>query len=98
MAATIGGVEEIVSEGLRLGAHFARPVGLTRVPGLVLLPGFPRGQGGAATVGNTYASLVDRIAREAGWAVLTFTMRGTGVSEGDFSIEGWLAESYDLTS
>ena len=41
MAATIGGVEEIVSEGLRLGAHFARPVGLTRVPGLVVLPGFP---------------------------------------------------------
>jgi uncharacterized protein len=92
MAATIGGVEEIVSEGLRLGAHFARPVGLTRVPGLVVLPGFPRGQGGAATVGNTYASLADRIARDAGWAVLTFTMRGTGVSEGDFSIEGWLAD------
>jgi putative redox protein len=92
MAATIGGVEEIVSEGLRLGAHFARPVGLTRVPGLVVLPGFPRGPGGAATVGNTYASLVDRIAREAGWAALTFTMRGTGVSEGDFSIEGWLAD------
>jgi uncharacterized protein len=92
MAATIGGVEEIVSEGLRLGSHFARPVGLTRVPGLVVLPGFPRGQGGAATVGNTYASLVDRIARDAGWAVLTFTMRGTGVSEGNFSIEGWLAD------
>jgi putative redox protein len=92
MTATIGGVQEIVSEGLRLGAHFARPVGVTRVPGLVVLPGFPRGQGGAATVGNTYASLVDRIAREAGWAALTFTMRGTGVSEGDFSIEGWLAD------
>jgi len=92
MATTVGGVDEIISEGLRLGAHFARPVGMARVPGLVLLPGFPRGQGGAATVGNTYASLVDRIARDAGWAALTFTMRGTGVSEGDFSIEGWLAD------
>ena len=35
-------------------------------PGLLVLPGFPRGAGGAATVGNTYASLVDRIARRSG--------------------------------
>lgn len=85
-------MEEFFSEGLRLGAHFARPPGTTRLPGLVVLPGFPRGPGGAATVGNTYATLADRIAREAGWAALTFTMRGTGTSEGDFSIEGWLAD------
>jgi putative redox protein len=36
--------------------------------------------------------LCDRIARESGWAGLTFTFRGTGPSEGDFSIEGWLAD------
>jgi putative redox protein len=92
MDVAVGGLEEITSEGLRLSAHFSRPPGLNRVPGLVVLPGFPRGPGGAATVGNTYASLVDRVAREAGWAALTFTMRGTGMSEGDFSIEGWLAD------
>jgi putative redox protein len=92
MTVAVGALEEITSEGLRLGAHFARPAGLARVPGLLILPGFPRGPGGAATVGNTYASLVDRIAREAGWGALTFTMRGTGTSEGDFSIEGWLAD------
>ncbi|MGQ0823965.1 MAG: alpha/beta hydrolase family protein [Actinomycetota bacterium] len=85
-------MEEIVSEGLRLGAHFARPPGLTRVPALLVLTGFPRGPGGAATVGNTDPGLVDRVAREAGWAGLTFTYRGTGPSEGDFSIEGWLAD------
>jgi len=34
----------------------------------------------------------DRIARESGWAGLTFTFRGTGPSEGDFSIDGWLAD------
>ena len=85
-------MEEIVSEGLRLSAHFARPPGVTRVPALLVLPGFPRGAGGAASLGNTDASLCDRIAREAGWAGLTFTFRGTGPSEGDFSIDGWLAD------
>jgi len=85
-------MEEIVSEGLRLSAHFARPPGVTRVPALLVLPGFPRGAGGAASLGNTDASLCDRVAREAGWAGLTFTFRGTGPSEGDFSIDGWLAD------
>ena len=59
-------MDELVSEGLRLDAHFARPAGLTRVPGLLILPGFPRGPGGAATVGSTYASLIDRVADVAG--------------------------------
>ena len=57
-----------------------------------MLPGFPRGAGGAAALGNTDQTLCDRIARESGWAGLTFTFRGTGPSEGDFSIEGWLAD------
>ena len=69
----------------------ARPA-ITRVPGLLVLPGFPRGAGGAAALGNTDQTLCDRIARESGWAGLTFTFRGTGPSEGDFSIEGWLAD------
>ncbi len=85
-------MEEIISDGLRLDAYFARPPGLARVPGLILLTGFPRGVGGAATVGNTYRSLVDRIVRETGSATVTFNFRGTGTSEGDFSIEGWLAD------
>jgi putative redox protein len=85
-------MEEILSEGLRLAAHFARPPGMTRVPTLLVLPGFPRGPGGAAAVGNTDQTLCDRVAREAGWAGGTFTFRGTGPSEGDFSIEGWLAD------
>lgn len=86
------GVEELYSEGLRLGAHFARPPGIGRVPALIVVPGFPRGTGGAAVVGSTYALLADRIAHDTGWAALTFTFRGTGTSEGDFSIEGWLAD------
>ncbi|MFM7225898.1 MAG: alpha/beta hydrolase family protein [Actinomycetota bacterium] len=85
-------IEEIVSEGLRLGAHSARPPGTGRVPALLVLPGFPRGVGGAATLGNTDQTLCDRVARDAGWAALTFTFRGTGTSEGDFSIDGWRAD------
>ncbi|HET9730429.1 MAG TPA: hypothetical protein VFR41_13440 [Acidimicrobiia bacterium] len=85
-------MEELLSEGLRLGAHFARPAGHARVPTLLVLPGFPRGPGGAAAVGNTDQTLCDRVARDCGWAGMTFTFRGTGTSEGDFSIEGWLAD------
>jgi putative redox protein len=85
-------MEELLSDGLRLSAHFARPNGATRVPALLVLPGFPRGAGGAASAGNTDKTLCDRVAREAGWAGCTFTFRGTGPSEGDFSIEGWLAD------
>jgi len=83
--------DAITSGGLRLGAHFARPPG-GRVPGLVLCHGFPSGPRGAATSGATFPELADRIAREAGWAVLTFNFRGTGASEGDFSIAGWRAD------
>ncbi|MCZ7527393.1 MAG: prolyl oligopeptidase family serine peptidase [Acidimicrobiia bacterium] len=80
------------SEGLRLAAHFARPPHQARVRGLVLCHGFPSGPRGAATSGATYPELADRIVRHCGWAVLTFNFRGTGSSEGDFSIEGWMAD------
>ncbi len=82
----------ITSEGHQLAAHLARPPGTGRVPGLVLCHGFPSGPRGATTSGATYPELADRIAREAGWIVLTFNFRGTGDSEGDFSIAGWLAD------
>lgn len=60
--------------------------------GLVLCHGFPPGPKGAATTGLTYPQLADRLASEAGWAVLTFNFRGTGESGGDFSIGGWLTD------
>src|ERR1043165_3862754 len=72
-------MEEIVSEGLRLSAHFARPPGLTRVPALLVLPGFPRGASGAASLGNTDASLCDRVARGdvSGVWIAGFRLGGT---------------------
>jgi len=81
------------SGGNRLACHLARPPGVARVSGLVLIHGFPQGPRGAATSALTYPDLADRLAREAGWAVLTFNLRGTGMSEGDFSLDGWLEDA-----
>ncbi len=82
----------IESDGLRLSGYLARPepTALASVPGLVLCHGFPAGPGGAATSGQTYPQLAERLAADTGWAVLAFNFRGTGASEGDFSLGGWL--------
>lgn len=83
------------SEGLRLSAHLSDPT--TRnassfKPGLLLCHGFPVGMGDAENAARTYPELADRIAGETGWTVLTFNFRGTGASEGDFSLQGWLSD------
>jgi len=80
----------IESGGLRLSGFLVRPDSAAPVPGLVLCHGFPAGPGGAATSGQTYPQLAERLSAETGWAVLTFNFRGTGASEGDFSLSGWL--------
>jgi putative redox protein len=59
---------------------------------LVLCHGFPNGPKSAAASGQTYPELADRLAAEAGWTVLTFNFRGTGNSQGDFSLGGWLQD------
>lgn len=83
--------DTILSLGdLRLSAHLATPPPPGRAQGLVVCHGFPNGPRGAATVGTTYADLADRLARDSGFVVLTFNFRGTGTSEGDFSVRGWL--------
>lgn len=85
--------ESISSDGLRLSAHLARPLSASRlVGGVVLCHGFPSGPRGAASSAATYPELADRIARDAGWVALAFNFRGTGASEGDFSVGGWLAD------
>jgi putative redox protein len=85
--------ESIESEGQpRLASHFARPPGFARVPGLVLCHGFPHGPRGGESSASTYPDLAERLTRETGWAVLTFNFRGSGTSEGDFSLDGWMAD------
>lgn len=87
-----GGID---SGGLRLAAHLARPPAGSPAagrPGLVVCHGFPNGPKSAAASGQTYPELADRLAEDTGWSVLTFNFRGTGASEGDFSLSGWLAD------
>jgi len=92
-------VETVVrSSGLKLVAHLARPEthpgsGLN---GLVLCHSFPAGPRHDAA-GDTYPELADRLARDTGWAVLSFNFRGTGDSEGDFSLAGWLEDLRSAT-
>ena len=87
--------EVIESDGLRLWAHIGCPVGTglsSRRRGLVLVHGFPTGARWAESSGRTYPDFADRLAAEADWTVLAFNFRGTGESEGDFSMGGWLAD------
>jgi fermentation-respiration switch protein FrsA (DUF1100 family) len=78
------------SGGLKLRRYFAQPAGRTiRLPGLVLCHGFPVGPLDARQSAGTFPELIDRIANEMGFAALTFTFRGCGESEGDFSLAGW---------
>jgi uncharacterized protein len=84
----------ITSDGMRLAAYLASPPAATRGRGggVVLCHGFPSGPRGAATSAATYPELADRIVRHAGWAALAFNFRGTGTSDGDFSIAGWMVD------
>src|SRR3954467_1688260 len=83
----------IESEGVRLAGYLARPAGVSgRLPGLILCHGFPAGARGAVSAAQTYPDFADRLAADAGWVVLTFNFRGTGASDGDFSLGGWLAD------
>ena len=92
------GVDIVIdSDGLRLRGSLALPPASPRGPGrarhgLVLCHGFPAGPRGAATAAQTYPELAARLARDAGWVVLAFNLRGTGDSEGDFSLGGWLSD------
>ncbi len=84
--------EVIDSDGLRLWAHTGRPTveSSSRRRGLVLAHGFPTGPRWSESSGRTYPEFADRLAADADWTVLAFNFRGTGESEGDFSMGGWL--------
>ena len=61
-------------------------------PAVLLCHGFPIGPQDARHSASSFPELVDRIANELGWAGMTFTFRGCGLSEGDFSLQGWIED------
>jgi putative redox protein len=77
------------SDGIELRSYLARPPETTGARGLVLCHGFPQATREAASAGLRYSELADRIATQVDMTVLTFNFRGTGQSEGDFSLGGW---------
>jgi len=79
------------SGGLTLQRYLAVPSGhAASLPGVILCHGFPIGPLDARQAGVTFPQLMDRFANDLGWAALTFTFRGCGTSEGDFSMQGWV--------
>ncbi len=88
---------ELVSDGLRLEAHLARPQvsaagGARSRAGLLIAHPFPEPAQGAVRGWSTYPELADRIAADVGWVCMTAALRGIGQSEGDFSLGGWLRD------
>jgi alpha/beta superfamily hydrolase len=86
----------IQSAGPKLKGYVSRPpassaAGAAR-PGLVICHGFPATAESAKGDDGSFPKLADRIGGSTGWTVLTFNFRGTGRSEGDFSLGGWLAD------
>lgn len=80
-----------LSGGLSLARHLALPpVRDASTPGVVMCHGFPIGPLDARQSAVTFPQLMDRVAADLGWAALTFTFRGCGTSEGDFSMQGWM--------
>ena len=80
-----------VSNGLELACHIGRPPGdIQAGPGVILCLGFPIGPLDAERSGGTFPQLVDRAASSLGCVTMTFNFRGTGTSEGDFSLQGWV--------
>jgi uncharacterized protein len=82
------------SEGLRLARYLSVATTSDRrtLPGLILCHGFPAGPLDARASAGTFPELVDRIANDLGFAAMTFTFRGCGDSDGDFSLRGWVSD------
>jgi putative redox protein len=90
----VGEAVTILSGGIKLAGHVARPstsAGAGRY-GLVISHGFPEGPQNSAVVGKTFPELADRLSHDAEWVALSFNFRGTGESGGEFSLGGWLAD------
>jgi putative redox protein len=75
-----------------LACHLTVPNGTTpgHRPAVILCHGFPIGPIDARRSGGTFPQLIDRVAHDLGYVGMAFNFRGTGMSEGDFSLQGWI--------
>lgn len=80
------------SGSLTLRCHIARPAAAGACPAVIMCHGFPTGPLDARQSATTFPQLMDRMAHELGWAAMTFTFRGCGDSDGDFSLQGWIED------
>ncbi len=89
--AAISGPTEFLSGGHRVIGHLARPAaaGGHAPPAVIFAHGFPSAAGGGSNAYVSYPSLADRVAQEMNWVALAIQFRGTGESEGQFSLAGW---------
>jgi uncharacterized protein len=79
------------SGALRLSRYLALPTSRPDLlPGVILCHGFPAGPLDARQSAGTFPELIDRMANQLSFAAMTFTFRGCGTSEGDFSLQGWV--------
>ena len=83
--------ETFESNGHLLACHIGQPPGdVVPGPGVILCHGFPIGPLDAERSGGTFPQLIDRMASSLSCTSMTFNFRGTGDSEGDFSLQGWV--------
>jgi uncharacterized protein len=59
---------------------------------VVLCHGFPLGADAAESTGDSLPALADRLATESGRRVVAGCFRGIGLSDGDFSLDGWFED------
>jgi len=80
------------SDGLTLQAHLARPStgGDYAAPAVLFTHGFPSAPAGGTNSYSGFPALVERVSTTMGWVAMSFQFRGTGGSEGDFSLSGWM--------
>lgn len=81
----------ITSGAVKLPRYLALPSGRQgALPGVIMCHSFPFGPFDARHSASSFPELVDRMANELGFAAMSFTFRGCGESEGDFSLQGWV--------
>ncbi|PIE33770.1 MAG: hypothetical protein CSA55_01795 [Ilumatobacter coccineus] len=81
------------SSGLVLEAYLRHPVpDDTGRPsaGVILCHGFPVAPLDAQRAAASFPQLVDRIVDDTGYTAMTFSFRGCGASQGEFSLQGWV--------